>query len=119
MAQAVRCHVAGLPGVHQNSRNRLGLPSDRPSRAYPRHSEQTAEPRRRPEFCGTNQKQVRLKGEAASHSTNKTGISDCAEQYDNLESSDACLHETSRIDQAWPVRLKTVTPSKFAKFNFR
>lgn len=116
MAQAVGCRITNLPGVHPNSSDGSGLPSNGPSGAYQRYSEQTVEPRRRPEFCSANQTQARVKGKAASHAISKASISDCAERHYNVESSDACLHETGGIDQAWPVRLKAITPSSFAKF---
>lgn len=97
MTQAVGCCVAGLPGVHQNSSGRSGLPSNGSSGAYPRYSEQADEPRRRPELCSANQKPASVKCKAANRATSKVGVSDCAERYDDVESSDACLYETSRI----------------------
>ena len=119
MAQAVGCRITNLPGVHPNSSDRSGLPSNGPSGAYPRYSEQADEPRRRPELCSANQKPARVKGKAANRATSKAGVSDYAERYDDAESSDARLHETGRIDQARPVRLKTVTPSNFANLIFQ
>lgn len=118
MAQAAGCRVAGLRGVHQNSSGQSGLPSNGPSGAYPRYSEQADEPRQRSELCSANQKPARVKGKAANRATSKAAVSDYAERYDDVESSDARLHETSRIDQAWPVRLKTVAPSNFANLIF-
>ena len=80
MAQAAGCRVAGLPGLQQNSRGRSGLPSNGPSGAYPRYSEQADEPRRRPELGSANQKPARVKGKAANRATSKAGVSDCAER---------------------------------------